>query len=75
MTKGCYWICDTYDGGRCKWVHPAGELASFNDADGRFAGNVRKLSQMFKQWQRFRYVPIKSFQIETIVKEALGIVT
>ncbi len=74
-TGGGYLICDTNDGGRYKWVHPAGELAAFNDADARFAGNVRKLSQMLKQWQRYCSVPIKSFQIEAIVKEALGTVT
>jgi hypothetical protein len=75
LQEGGYWICDTNNGGRYKWVHPAGELASFNTADARFAGNVRKLSQMFKQWQRYCNVPIKSFQIEAIVKEALGTVT
>lgn len=71
---GCL-ICDSNDGGRYKWVHPAAELDSFNETDARFAGNVRKLSQMLKQWQRFCNVPIKSFQIEAIVKEALGTVT
>jgi hypothetical protein len=74
LTEGGYWICDTNDSGRYKWVHPAGELASFNETDAHFAGNVRKLTQMFKQWQRFCNVPIKSFQIEAIVKEALGTV-
>jgi Second Messenger Oligonucleotide or Dinucleotide Synthetase domain len=74
-TGGGYLICDTNDSGRYKWVHPAGELADFNATDTHFGGNVRKISQMFKQWQRFCNVPIKSFQIEAVVKEALGTVT
>ncbi len=70
-TGGGYLICDANDRGRYKWVHPGGELAVFNDADARFVGNVRKLSQMLKQWQRYCDVPIKSFQMEAVVKEAL----
>lgn len=75
LAKGGYWICDTNNGGQYKWVHPAGERASFNNTDARYAGNVWKLSQMFKQWQRYCNVPIKSFQLEAIVTEALGTVT
>jgi Second Messenger Oligonucleotide or Dinucleotide Synthetase domain len=69
---GGYLICDTNNGGRYKWVHPAAELTEFNAFDARFAGNVRKLSQMLKQWQRHCNVPIKSFQIEALVKETLA---
>ena len=71
LQEGGYWICDADNGGRYKWVHPAAELTAFNTTDVRFNGNVRKFSQMFKQWQRYCNVPIKSFQIEAIVKEAL----
>jgi len=74
VTGGGYFICDTNNGGRYKWVHQAAELADFNAADVRYNGNVRKLSQLLKQWQRYCNVPIKSFQIEALIKEALATV-
>lgn len=69
---GGYLICDTNNGGRYKWVQPAAEFADFNAADIRFNGNVSTLSQMLKQWQRYCNVPIKSFQVEALVKDTLA---
>lgn len=39
--------------------------------DRQHNGNVRKLARTFKQWRRHCDVPIKSFQLEALVKEAL----
>jgi hypothetical protein len=68
---GGYLICDTNDGGRWKHVDPVGEMASLDTADCQFNGNVRKLTRLMKQWQRHCDVPIKSFQLEAMVKEVL----
>jgi Second Messenger Oligonucleotide or Dinucleotide Synthetase domain len=68
---GGYFICDTNDGGRYKWVDPEAELAAIDASDRPHNSNVRKLAQIFKQWQRHCDVPIKSFQLEALVKEAL----
>jgi hypothetical protein len=64
-------ICDTNDGGRWKYVDPEGEIAALDAADRQFNGNVRKLIRILKQWQRHCDVPIKSFQLEALVKEFL----
>jgi hypothetical protein len=69
---GGYLICDTNDGGRYKWVDPEAELATLDASDCQHNGNVRKLAQIFKQWQRHCDVPIKSFQLEALVKEVLS---
>jgi len=71
LEGGGYWICDTNDGGRYKWVYPGAELADLDYWDRQLNGNVRKLAQIFKQWQRFCNVPIESFQLEALIKEAL----
>jgi len=68
---GGYLICDTNGGGRWKHVDPAGEIASLDAADRLYNGNVRKITRVLKQWQRHCDVPIKSFQLEAMVKEAL----
>ena len=69
--SGGYLICDTHEGGRYKWVHPTAEIAVLHDADLLLNGNVRKLVRIVKQWQRHCNVPIKSFQIEALVREVL----
>ena len=68
---GGYLICDTNDGGRYKWVDPVAEASDFYTRDAAHNGNVRKLVQIFKQWQRYCDVPIKSFQLEAMVKTVL----
>lgn len=68
---GGYFICDTNDGGRYKWVDPAAELAALDRYDRAFNGNVRKLVRLLKQWQRHCGVPIKSFHLEALAMERL----
>jgi hypothetical protein len=68
---GGYFIGDTNDDGKYKWVDPGAELVALNLSDRQHNGNVRKLVQIFKQWQRHCDVPVKSFQLEALVKEAL----
>ena len=68
---GGFLICDTNDGGRWKHVDPECEIAAFDAADRQFNSNVRKLTRILKQWQRHCDVPIKSFQLEALVKEFL----
>lgn len=69
--QGGFLICDTNNGGRWKHVDPEGEIAALNAADRQHSGNVRKLTRILKQWQRHCDVPIKSFQLECLVKELL----
>jgi hypothetical protein len=64
-------ICDTNNGGQWKHVDPEGEFAALDAADRQHNGNVRKLTRILKQWQRSCNVPIKSFQLEAMVKELL----
>lgn len=71
LNGGGYYVCDANDGGRYKDVYPHAEFAALDSADTAMSGNVRKLTRIMKQWQRHCDVPIKSFQIEAIVKEAL----
>ena len=68
---GGYLICDTNDGGRYKHVDPVAEIAALDAADGTFNENVRKLTRMLKQWQRYCNVPIKSFHLEAMIQEML----
>jgi hypothetical protein len=68
---GGYFICDANDGGRYKWVDPGAEIAAIDESDRLHNGNVRKLAQIFQQWQRYCDVPIKSFQIKALMKETL----
>jgi hypothetical protein len=68
---GGFLICDTNDGGRWKHVDPEGEMAALIAADQQFNDNVRKLTRILKQWQRYCDVRIKSFQLEALVKELL----
>jgi hypothetical protein len=68
---GGFLICDTNNGGRYKWIDPLAELADFNTQDTTYNGNVRKLVQILKQWQRHCDVPIKSFHLEAMVKAVL----
>lgn len=68
---GGYIICDTNDGGRYKWVDPDAERAALDSCDRYYNGNVRKLTRLLKQWQRYCDVPIKSFHIEALVMETL----
>lgn len=65
-------ICDTNDGGRWKHVHPIDEINQLDSTDNAFNGNVRKISRIAKQWKRHCNVPMKSFHIEQLVKEALA---
>ncbi len=69
---GGYLICDTNDGGRYKHLDTVAEIANLDAADRRFNGNVRKLTRMLKQWQRYCNVPIKSFQLEALAMEMLA---
>jgi Second Messenger Oligonucleotide or Dinucleotide Synthetase domain len=69
--EGGFLICDTNNGGRWKHVDPEGEIAALDAADRQHNGNVRKLTRIMKQWQRYCDVPIKSFQLEALVKEML----
>ena len=71
VEDGGFLICDTIDGGHWKHVDPDGEIAALVAADQQFSGNVRKLTRILKQWQRYCDVPIKSFQLEALVKELL----
>jgi hypothetical protein len=68
---GGYLICDTNEGGRYKWVDPIAEISDLHVRDAAHNGNVRKLAQIFKQWQRYCDVPIKSFHLEAMVKAVL----
>jgi len=69
---GGFTICDTNDGGRWKLVNPAGEAAVLEQDDSAFNGNMRKITRIIKQWKRHCDVPIKSFHIEQLVREALS---
>jgi Second Messenger Oligonucleotide or Dinucleotide Synthetase domain len=68
---GGYLVCDTNSGGRYKHVHPEAELAQLNAVDTTYNGNVRKLTRLLKQWQRYCDVPIKSFHLEAAVEGLL----
>lgn len=68
---GGYLICDTNDGGSWKHVWPASEIEAIDTSDAAYRGNTRKLTRILKQWRRACNVPIKSFHIEQLVKEAL----
>ena len=68
---GGYLVCNANDGGRYKQVHPEAEIAVLLGVDTALNGNVRKLTRILKQWQRHCNVPIKSFQIEALMKELL----
>ena len=68
---GRYFVCDTNNGGRYKWVDPLAELAEFNTQDVAYNGNLCRLVQILKQWQRYCDVPIKSFHLEAMVKTVL----
>lgn len=68
---GGFLICDTNDGGRWKHVDTQAEIDDLNAADWLHNGNVRKLTRILKQWQRHCDVPIKSFQLEALIKELL----
>lgn len=69
---GGFITCDTNDGGRWKLVNPAGEASALDQADTAFNGNVRKVTRILKRWKRHCNVPIKSLQIEQLVREALA---
>lgn len=71
VTGGGYFICDTNDGGRWKHVDPEAERYALDASDTALNGNARKITRILKQWQRHCDVPIKSFQLEAIVKDAL----
>jgi len=68
---GGYLICDTNGGGRYKWVDPVAEASDFFAMDAAYNGNARRLVEIFKQWQRYCDVPIKSFHLEAMVKAVL----
>lgn len=70
--NGGYIICDTNNGGTWKRIEPDQEFAAFDLADSLQSGNVRKLTRIFKQWKRHCNVPIKSFHIEQLIKEAVS---
>jgi len=70
-SDGGFVICDTNDGGRWKRVDTESEIESLDIVDSNHGGNVRTLTRMLKQWQRHCNVPIKSFQLEALVKELL----
>jgi hypothetical protein len=72
---GGYLVCDTNAGGRYKYVDPDAELADLTAGDSRYNGNVRKLTRLLKQWQRYCTVPIKSFHLEAAIKGLLPKVT
>ncbi len=65
-------VCDANDGGRYVTSTARAEAAALVEADARTNGNTRRLARMFKQWQRHCDVPLKSFQIERLVVEFLG---
>lgn len=69
---GGYLICDTNGGGSWKRVNPVAKIDDLTNADHSFHGNVRKITRILKQWKRHCDVPIKSFHIEVLVREALS---
>ncbi len=72
VNGGGYYICDTHDGGRWKHVDTIGEINDLDTKDKSYFGNVRKLTKIIKQWNRYWDAQIKSFHIEQLVKEALA---
>jgi hypothetical protein len=72
---GGYVICDAANEGSYKRVEPMAEIAALDAADQQFNGNVRNLTRLLKQWQRYCNVPIKSFHLEAAVKGLLPTVT
>jgi len=66
-----YLIPDTHEGGRWKNSSPEFESAVIGHQDNETNGNVRSLCRMMKTWKRHFNVPLKSFQIELLVKEFL----
>lgn len=72
LSTGSALICDTNNGGQWKHIDPIAELQVLDTADHSYNGNVRNVTKLIKQWQRHCNVPIKSFHIENLVKEALA---
>ena len=68
-------ICDTNDGGRWKWVDPVEEQNILDLSDNDLLGNHRKLTRIFKQWQQYCSVDIKSFHLEYLIGKALSQMT
>lgn len=71
LTNGCYWICNTRDGGSYKETDPLAEVQHLEAADQAFNRNLRPLIRMLKAWQDYCSVPVKSFQLELLAAEFL----
>ncbi|WP_457391315.1 SMODS domain-containing nucleotidyltransferase [Roseateles sp. P5_E1] len=66
-----YYVCDTKNGGSYMKTMPLHEVDAITAADGRTAGNARRLIRMLKAWQAWCSVPIKSFYLELLAIEFL----
>lgn len=71
LSSGQYWICDTNQGGKYKPTDPVAELDAVSTSDTLSSGNTRHLVRMFKRWQEYCNVPLKSFWIELLAVEFL----
>ncbi len=60
LTNGCYWICNTHNGGSYKETDPWAEVRQLETADQANNRNLRPLIRMLKAWQEYCSVPIKS---------------
>lgn len=65
--NGAWLMPDTNAGGRWRFVYPAAENASLDNADAAGYNNCRPLIQIMKAWKNHCNVPIKSFHIEQLV--------
>lgn len=69
---GGWIIADTNVGGSWKHVNPIAEIDALSATDAALNSNARKITKIMKQWRRHCNVPIKSFHIEQLVREALA---
>jgi hypothetical protein len=72
LVGGGYWICDTHNEGSYKKTDPWAEVTHIDAVDRTNNGNLRPLIRMFKAWQAWCAVPIKSFHLELLAANFLA---
>ena len=68
-----YIVCDTKNRGKYLITKPMHEVDAVNYADATTHNNARPLIRMLKCWQAYCTVPIKSFYLELLAIEFLGL--
>jgi hypothetical protein len=69
---GGYLICDTKNGGRWKWDHPAAQMTSLTESNKATSGNTKRLNKMLKVWRNECSVPIRSLALEILTMRFLA---